>query len=155
MSEFNCNLCKVSFSIELKAKRNIRCQVCHLKYEKERRLKYLSIPLNYSIMCHNREEYTANNKDKIKENREKHKHKNAEEGKQKRMNALTPDEDHDINSQWDLAGYDNSKYLASYTLTPKRKRNIMRLDKKFKEVEGSIWKDNRFNEAYRKACYHN
>ena len=59
------------------------------------------------------------------------------------MNALTPEENIDINSQWDLAGYKNSSYIASYTLTPKRKRNIMRLDNKFKEAEGSEYKDHR------------
>lgn len=147
MSEFNCNLCKISFSIDLKAKRNMRCQVCHLEYEKNRRVEYLSSPLNYTLMCNQREEYALKNKDKIreqqKENREKHKDKNAEKGKQKRMNALTPEEDIDINNQWDLAGYKNSSYIASYTLTPKRKRNIMRLDNKFKEAKGSEYKDHR------------
>jgi hypothetical protein len=147
MSEFNCNLCKVSFSVELKAKRNRRCQICHLKYEKERRLEYLSNPINLNYVCHQREEYAIKNKDKIrlqkKENREKHKGKTSAEGKQKRMNALTPEEDLDINSQWDLAGYKNSTYPVSYTLTPKRKRNIMRLDNKFTEAEGSEYKDNR------------
>jgi hypothetical protein len=141
MNEFICNICKVSFSIELKAKRSKRCIECQRAIKREQDRIYKSNPLNYSIMCQNREEYELKNKDKLKvqrkQNREKNKDKNAEKGKQKRMTALTPDEDLDINSQWDSAGYKNSKYPASYTLTPKRKRNIMRLDNKFKEAEGS------------------
>ena len=143
MSEFNCNLCKLSFSIELKAKRNMRCQVCHLKHERERRVEFLSNKLNYNIDILKRQEYALKNKDKIKEYNIKNKDKKQEKGKQKRMNALTSEEDLDINNQWDLAGYKNSSYYPSYALTPKRKRNIMRLDKKFKEAEGSEYKDHR------------
>jgi hypothetical protein len=158
MNEFICNICKVSFSIELKAKRSKRCIECQRAIKREQDKVYRSNPINYSIMCQNREEYelknkdkirerrkeyTANNKDKLKENREKHKDKNAEKGKQKRMNALTPVEDLDINTQWDLAGYKNSSYDPSYTLTPKRKRNIMRLDNKFTEAEGSKYEKQR------------
>ena len=149
VNEFICNMCKISFSIDLKAKRiNNRCIECQRAIIKERDRIYKSNPLNYSIICQNREEYVVKNKDKIREqrkeyeanNKDKRKEyydKNKEIGKVKRMNALTPEEDHDINSQWDLAGYKNSSYIASYTLTPKRKRNIMRLDNKFKEVEES------------------
>ena len=83
MNEFNCNLCKLSFSIELKAKRNMRCQVCHLKHERERRVEYLSNPLNYTIMCQYREEYALKNKDKIRERTKEYKDKNKEKGKEK------------------------------------------------------------------------
>ena len=135
MSEFNCNICKVSFSIELKAKRNKRCNACHAQIESKRHRLYKII--NFDKIQDKGLKYYAENKDKIKEYTAKNKDVRSEKGKAKRMNALTPEEDLDINSQWDLAGYKNSSYIASYTLTPKRKRNIMRLDNKFKEVEES------------------
>lgn len=148
MNEFICNICKISFSIDLKVKRNKRCIECQRAIKREQDKVYRTNRLNYSIMCQNREEYVVKNKYKIREKRKEYYAKNKDKikeyydknkeiGKAKRMNALTPEEDLDINSQWDLAGYKNSSYSASYTLTPKRKRTIMRLDNKFKEVEGS------------------
>jgi hypothetical protein len=154
MNEFICNICKVSFSIDLKAKRSKRCIECQRAIKREQDRIYKSNPLNYSCICQYKEEYELKNKDKIRERRKEYRannkdkikeqyENNKEKCKQKRMNALTPDEDLDINSQWDLAGYENSKYIASYTLTPKRKRNIMRLDNKFKEAEGSEYEAQR------------
>lgn len=141
MNEFICNICKVSFSIEMKAKRSKRCIECQRVIRREQDKVYKSNPLNCKSISLTRQVYELNNKEKIKERTTEYRLKNKdvrnEKGKQKRMNALTPEEDLDINSQWDLAGYKNSRYPASYTLTPKRKRNIMRLDNKFTEAEGS------------------
>jgi hypothetical protein len=129
----------------MKAKRSKRCIECQRVIRREQDRIYKSDPLNYNMIRHYREEYELKNKDKIKERTAEYRLKNKdvrnEKGKQKRMKALTPEEDLDINSQWDLAGYKNSTYPTSFTLTPKRKRNIMRLDHKFAEAEGSEYKE--------------
>ena len=131
MNEFICNICRVSFSIELKAKRNKRCKECHAKIESFRNKLYRAE--NFEKIKDSEKEYREKNRDKIKERTTEYRDKNNIINKEKRMNALTPEEDLNINTQWDSAGYKNSSYDPSYTLTPKRKRNIMRLDHKFEE----------------------